>query len=506
MKQFSIVLPIVMDGNGYMIFQELGLPSFYRHLNLTHLDKFYIVAPLKHIATLNLELASSSIPFSFIPEELLIGNIQTTGWYKQQIIKLCMARVVRTSIYLVVDSDMYLTQSLEYDDLFDNDRLKYNYEPWQTINSPDFSQNSKWWDQSCSLLECDITTIQNSADLMSVTPQTFIVDIVKGLITKLESKFQHEWPQRICDLGFTEFTLYWLYVLSNNYKDKYTVSGYPLWTHNRFTNILDIDLTPTKVTNSMTAPSSYFGVIQSYLPYKQDVLMSILKEGHRCLTERKKIDAIFIIAAMTTPKTIKAFTVQERYDQTLKTVRSAKKLVSNSICVLVEGSILSQEHALGYRKSFDIILDMSSIPAVVSSVNDSRNIGYGECKLIQAGIGYIVNNLLIEFEPRYIFKLGARYELTDAFSLGNFSDKKFSFKPVYDSVLTTDVYATGLFSIPVRRLREFYGMLDQVEKSLPVCLGVEHMYKNLIPLECIHSVDILGLTGALNYNGSIFTY
>jgi len=499
-------MPLLAEGNGYKIFREIGLPSYCRYLNLTYLDRFYLIAPLKFIATLNLELESFKLPFSFIPEELLIGTIQTTGWYKQQIIKLCMARIVRTSIYLIVDSDMYLTQPLGYDDLLDNGKIKYNYEPWQTINSPDFSQNSKWWIQSCSLLDYDITSIQGCSDLMSVTPQVFITEIAKDLIIKIESKFKHEWPQIICDLGFTEFTLYWLYVLNNEYKDRYTTSGYPLWTHNRNLNILDDDLSPIKVIDSLIAPVSHFAVIQSYLPYKQGELETIINEGHRCLANRKKIDAIFIIASMTTPKTIRAFTVQERYEQTIKTARSARQFVPNSICILVEGSTLSPEHIKGYSEVFNIILDTTSTLSIVSSVNDSRNIGYGECRLIQAGIEYIITDILAKVEPKYIFKLGARYELTDKFKLGNFSDKKYSFKPVYDSVLKTDVYATGLFSIPTRHLREFHSILEQVEKILPTCVGVEQMYKRVIPVVYTQFVNTLGLTGALNYTGSVFTY
>ena len=70
----------------------------------------------------------------------------------------------------------------------------------------------------------------------------------------------------VCDNKFTEFTIYWLYLLKTNQTDLYTHKGFPLWKHNLTHNVIDYEnISPIIIRNSFITPQSHFSVIQSYL-------------------------------------------------------------------------------------------------------------------------------------------------------------------------------------------------------------------------------------------------
>ena len=47
-----------------------------------------------------------------------------------------------------------------------------------------------------------------------------------------------EWQRIICEMKFTEYTLYWIYLMKNNLIYLYTIEGNQLWKHDLDRNIL----------------------------------------------------------------------------------------------------------------------------------------------------------------------------------------------------------------------------------------------------------------------------
>ena len=505
---YTIVMPIKIGaGNGYQIFSKLGLKSYEKYLDTKRLVQFIIVAPAQDIPELIKLTNNSNIPFKILPEECLIKPhilYETQGWFKQQLIKLLVASKVLTRHYLIVDSDMYLTQRLEYTDLFHNGRIKYNYEPWQTENSKQFSQNSKWWEGSCDVLGEDVSGLFGQEKLMSVTPEVLITDLVAGLIGELEHRHGFSnWEKIVCDKKFTEFTLYWLYIRKKGLEDLYTTEGFPLWKHDLDRNILHPEhISVENITRSFTERGSFFGVIQGYLDIP---LESMIEEGQKRL-ELPDLDAVFLVASMLSPQRHQSFAVEERFEQTISTARSAREKVPNCMLILIEGSVLSPEHKEGFLKHYDIVIECGKDETILPYVHHPTNIGHGECALLGKGVWYLKQEILPKRNVKLVYKLGARYCLTENFNFTNFPLDKFTFREHHDESINAPVYTTGLYSIPLQYLNFYEKVLADSHSILSITVNmVEKMYHDMIPKEYIYKIPTIGIAGALSYNKHYFS-
>ena len=489
------------NNNGYKLFSQLGLKSYAKYLDPTSLDTFYIVAPQDELLSLQALTRSVKLPFAYISEETLLENVDNEkGWFKQQLIKLAASSIVKTEHYLVLDADLYLTCPLSYDDLFENGKIKYNSEKYQRENSKYYSQNSNWWASSCNLLRCSTLMLEGKM-VMSVTPEVIVTTIAQDLVQGMKDKYV-DWQKTLCHEKFTEFTLYWVYVLLKDKQDLYTDKGFPLWKHHLDCNILHPEhLSIHNIRRSFTTPPSYFGVIQGYLNINVD---EYIKIGLQFL-HRKEIDAIFLSASMLSPNRFQSFTTQERYTQTIGTVQSVKERVLNSLCIIVDGSNVPEEYQEGFKNHYDIYLNLGADPEIINYVNHPSNIGHGECKLLEKGIQFIKETILPIYNPKYIFKLGARYCLNKDFDINRFDPNKFNFRMHHDECVNLDVYTTGLYSIPVKYIDLFEDILVNSQNVLSKDVTmVERLYRVMVPLELTHLVETLGLQGELSYNRHFF--
>lgn len=213
-------------------------------------------------------------------------------------------------------------------------------------------------------------------------------------------------------------------------------------------------------------------------------------------------DAIFLIGSAITPHKMQHFNVEERLYQTLETYESIKTKIPNCFCILIECSILSDEHKNILNEIYDVVLEYGNDNNILPYTSHI-NIGIGEMKLLQKGIEYITNNNLIS---KYIFKLSGRYKLSDNFDINNFDVNKYIFRP--EICMDMDVYNTGLYNIPVNELKNFYNIL---QKGIILLLNnnnihypIERIYYELINKDLVILSEIIGLTGNLSYNGIYF--
>jgi hypothetical protein len=201
------------------------------------------------------------------------------------------------------------------------------------------------------------------------------------------------------------------------------------------------------------------------------------------------------------PTRSQSFTTHERFNQTIETVKSAINKVPNCVCVLIEGSELSNYEICEFSKYFHYTLLGGNSIDIQKAVNDPRNIGHGECKLLEHGCDFVIKNLIPKFNIDNIFKLSARYTLSDNFDIKNFSKDKFTLREHYDSYAKVDVYTTALYSIPPNRIEMYRKMLKDVQNVLSnYILMVERVYHIMIPRDDVHLVDTLGFQGMLSYN------
>jgi len=193
-------------------------------LDNTSLCEFIIICKANEKSFIETELFKQKYfaPIRLISEnsilkEFIIKN--TEGWYIQQLLKLGIARYIKTNFYLVLDSDCFLTKPFGYDNLFSDQQLLTNSNSWKI--------HKNWWISSAKILDIPVKMIQNQP-VMGVTPQTLITSYVSELLSFLSSKTDHlEWDEYLCTRKFTEFSLYWLFLIKSGSTNRYLTNAKP---------------------------------------------------------------------------------------------------------------------------------------------------------------------------------------------------------------------------------------------------------------------------------------
>jgi len=181
-----------------------------------------------------------------------------------------------------------------------------------------------------------------------------------------------------------------------------------------------------------------------------------------------------------------AFTEDERYTQTLETIRSIRQYHPTAKIMLVECSHLKKEYETDLQSKVDIFLQLVNIKSVYDSCFNTDRKGYGEAMQTREGVKYLLNNN-IEFER--IFKICGRYRLTDGFNPDNYPYDKFGFRHIQGTT-----HVTILYSVPRVLIAEFM-------KALLISISTYHQkaisLEDILPSNCEPKVlmEKLGVTG-----------
>lgn len=182
-----------------------------------------------------------------------------------------------------------------------------------------------------------------------------------------------------------------------------------------------------------------------------------------------------------------AFSVEDRFKQTLHTIQSIRDRKDHSAIMLVECSYLSQEMEEILMKSVDYYIQCYKNDDIrLACINNGLK-GYGEAMKTLAAVQYINLNQ-ISFQR--IFKISGRYYLDSFFSKDSYSLDQYSFK-LYNNVNGSTV----LYSVP-------YCLIEDFEHSLKSIITIYQKngargYETLLPIMCNPKklVDTLGVCG-----------
>lgn len=479
-------MPIKLTENVKKIFFELSLPS-YRFFKKSDIHKFYVICPKSDIDILKITLSQIDLPFVIIEEDN-VCSYKCENWYKQQIIKLNMDGIIETEYYLVLDSDIFLTKSFSYSDMFYNNKIKMSSEKFCKGNISDFAVNPSWWEASCKVLNYDVKNLYER-DLMSATPQILITSVVKELIQRLIN-IDRYWPRLICEYKCTEFTLYYIHLLQTKKENLYTIEGFPLFLFDKETNVLDYNQDSKVIQNAFLESKAHFCVLQSYL--KQN-LNPFLRESRKYTTTN-----IALVASYIFPEKPQHVNYLERLEQIIETFKSIKKKIPNCYIICIEGGRINPYIYDLYLNYCDVLLYHGENKDMKQYTNSTKNIGVGELKLLEKGIDFIIENKMI-INKEFLFKVGARYILNDKFNLSCWDSSKYNFKTTFDTVLRENVYITGLYSIPYFEIYNFKKMCDVEDFVM-----VEKYYSDSIEKSKVNYLDVLGLYGYMSYKRTYF--
>lgn len=232
-----------------------------------------------------------------------------------------------------------------------------------------------------------------------------------------------------------------------------------------------------------------------------------------------------------------AHTTEQRFTQTLATVKSIRDRVPDSYVVIYEGSEVppSEEHSSALKSISDLYLECGQDEVIKLTYenlhNNPRKFVYAksmlECRCLQIALGKISQFRLFEDTTR-IFKLTGRYALNNNFSIADYTSAFLAGKYVmkyYDygerftdpENLYSNIYGcrgsmvTGLWSFDTILLNDVFRVLNQsfayMEKAIGVTAGIdiEHSFYHFINRDLIINPDVLGLDVIKGMDGDTYS-
>jgi hypothetical protein len=181
------------------------------------------------------------------------------------------------------------------------------------------------------------------------------------------------------------------------------------------------------------------------------------------------------------------FTKEERFQQTLQTIDSIRRLQDDSKIMLVECSLLTEQETATIQSKVDYFIQTYDDESIRHACINSHKKGYGEVKKLQRACNYIMNNGIVF---RRLFKISARYFLNEWFQKDRYSVDLFTFK-----VYGAESGSTVLYSVPYSLFMNYYSQLQSCIQLYEIhhAIGLE----TLIPMMCMPRQEIsqLGVSG-----------
>jgi hypothetical protein len=178
------------------------------------------------------------------------------GWWRQQLAKLCAARIVESDFYLTIDADCFLTQPIEYEDLVKRGR--------GVVTTREVDRyRPEWYHASREIL--GLGPQHMPGRFVDMPPFLLARTPVQYLLARLKDKHGPSWKGALLTYAdhwpWTEYTLYHLHTTYSGVWDAFHVES-PSLTGNSIWTPADIEgWDPRKCFAEGAAP---FAVVQSH--------------------------------------------------------------------------------------------------------------------------------------------------------------------------------------------------------------------------------------------------
>lgn len=231
------------------------------------------------------------------------------------------------------------------------------------------------------------------------------------------------------------------------------------------------------------------------------------------------------------------YSTEQRFLQTLDTIRSIKEKVPDAYICIYEGSEIriDEKYREEFEKQSDLFIECYDdiiMKGIYGNLhNNPEKFVYGksmlECRCLQIVLNYIGTYNIFNDVNR-VFKLSGRYTLNDNFDIDDYRTKFLVNKYVmkyYDYVdrfidpdnLYGNIYGckgsmvTGLWSFDRFLYNDVMSVLEKsfkyMEMAIVVTAGIdiEHSFYHFIERDKILNVDVLGLDLIKGMNGDRFS-
>lgn len=511
-SKFTLVLPTRGLTNQYL---PLVIKTYQKYLDPLSIEEILIIIPKSQLLGNNYEKFQSYVKdgkfkFTFITdEEILPANLQATGWYKQQLIKLLIYKYVKTTAYLIVDDDLFLTRPFAYNDLrveiAGTKYWKYSSEKYCELSQKNYS-SLKWWKGSSKLLNFDLQKLSRDNHLMGVTPQIFVTEYVLDLIGYLEHMYS-SWITEFISSGSTEYTVYWIYLYTHNLHYMYSDQCIQLWTNNPSYNIVDhcnFDRAVTAIRAGFNETPDYFMVIQSYLGFPANEIAKLQEESFNLSVIEKnniKVDRnpeytdIFIVTSIINDSPNTVYTAEERLIQTRRTVDTIRQKFQAPYVpyiILAEMSVLMLDQL--WRLNVDALYNFANDVEQLKLISSDKS--NGELYLVYQSIA-----IFLQEKKSYqrLWKISGRYYLNQNFSLSNYLHHPMNVR-INQQATHKDVY-TVLYQCSEKRVPYLLRVLLDMYNNNLHGQYLEQCLYNVLDPKAYHELPLLGCSGNYSVTG-----
>jgi hypothetical protein len=200
-------------------------------------------------------------------------------------------------------------------------------------------------------------------------------------------------------------------------------------------------------------------------------------------------------------RTRSIYNIDERFEQTKKTIFTVKEKIPNVKIILIECSNINNTIYESYFEQIcDFYINLFDNEIVRNNIfGISKSLGEGTMTI--EAIKYIFNSN-IEFDN--LFKISGRYELTEKFQYCNFSNGHNIFKKINND--TYNIF-TALYKINSETSQILYDFLVNNTSSMHNCVGYEilfGLFLKHIQYKNVSFVDTIGLHGLVACDGSVY--
>jgi len=223
MNKISAIVPVAPWD---LLPSQLLFKSLNKYFDPESLDTVFIVYPDKPKMEEVLESLHPRFNYSVISEEDIIPAEDYSlfkkrkGWFRQQIVKMYIAKRMKTEFYICIDSDLLCIKPTSYHDLIKNGKPGLNVEPKDT--------HTYWWKQAQLVLKLPDSPYTSG---MSSSTNIFITNEMLGLIDYIEKMYRKSFSRALLNWfwtnsyffrkQWTEYKLYWSYIEYQNKTDAY---------------------------------------------------------------------------------------------------------------------------------------------------------------------------------------------------------------------------------------------------------------------------------------------
>jgi len=192
------------------------------------------------------------------------------------------------------------------------------------------------------------------------------------------------------------------------------------------------------------------------------------------------------------------YTNIERYDQLLKTIKSVREKIVDSIIVLVECSEFLKSNENELITLVNDYINVYNNNTIKNSIYSPYK-GWGESEQLIVGLTFIKNKYKCHGN---IFKISGRYYFNDNFNINFYNNDKIICSKINNNISNIN---TRLYKLPSTMINEFIQHLENMKLLFMNGYGAEIIFAKFILNRLNDTVflDVLGVSGTIAVSGEI---